>query len=91
MPTYVIETSTKTAIEIQEFASGRRAEKCAGLEGRLSIGGSPIGTNITHSGSIVARTPPAMPQAPCASEKVAMTMNRSQECDKPLIRYARNI
>ena len=59
--------------------------------GQVSIGGSPIRTNITHSGSIVARTPPAKPQAPCASEKVAITMNRSQECDKPLIRYARNI
>ena len=31
MPAYVIETSTKTAIEIQELASGRSAAKCAGL------------------------------------------------------------
>ena len=29
--TYVIQTSTKTAIEIQELASGRSAGKCAGL------------------------------------------------------------
>ena len=58
---------------------------------RFSLGGSQIGTNITYSGSIVARTPPVNPQAPCASEKVEMTMNRSQECDKPLILYARNI
>ena len=33
MSAYVIETSTKTAIEIQELASGRSAEKCAGLGG----------------------------------------------------------
>jgi len=58
---------------------------------RLSKADGPMGTSIAHSGSIVARMPPAMPQAPCASEKDAMTMNRSQECDKPLIRYARNI
>jgi hypothetical protein len=35
LATYVMETSTKTANEIQELASGRRAEKCAGLVDNL--------------------------------------------------------
>ena len=37
MATYVMETSTKTAIEIQELASGRRAAKCTGLKRRLAM------------------------------------------------------
>lgn len=44
-----------------------------------------------YSGLIVARIPPAMPQAPCASERVARPRNSNQEWDKPLIRYARKI
>jgi len=58
---------------------------------QLSTGGSPDRNGTTYSGSIVARTPPAKPQAPCASERVARPINRIHEWDKPLIRYARKI
>lgn len=39
-----------------------------------------------YSGLIVARIPPAMPQAPCASDRAARVRNSHQEWDKPLIR-----